>query len=146
MTMAFSPTCCRASAFPQAVRPFPPAGPLMKAVDHSAPLWAVRRFLPDRSAADPTHPASGGILGVADPAASGVALELGGTRAVIHAQWLSGSRADPWQALAAMPAARGNVVVQLNPDGLWQLSVTQDSQSLFFAFTLMGVLGFVAVG
>ena len=131
---------------PQAVRTFPPSSPLMKAVDRTAPFWAVRRFLPERAGADPTHPASGGMLGVTDPDASGVVVEMGGKRGVIRAQWLSRSSANPWQALAALPAARGNIVVQQNPDGLWQLSVTQDSQSLLFAFTLMGVLGFVAVG
>jgi hypothetical protein len=131
---------------PQAVRTLPPASPLMKAVDRTAPLWAVRRFLPERAGIDPTHPASGGMLGIADPDASGVVLEIGGKRGAIRAQWLSRSSANPWQALAALPALRGIAAVQQNPDGTWQLSAAQESQSLLIAFTLMGVLGFVAVG
>lgn len=130
---------------PQAVRIFPPAGPLMSALDRTAPLWAIRRFLPERAAADPTHPASGGMLGVTDPEAVGVVVEIGGRRGSVSAQWISKSRANPWQQLAALPAVRGTVTIQQNSDGAWQLSAPRDGQNPLVAFTLMGVLGFVAI-
>ena len=129
---------------PQTVPVFPPGSPLLKAVDRTAPLWAVRRFLPERAALDPTHPASGGMLGIADPDATGVAVEIG-KRSPVRATWLSKSRANPWQALAAMPALRGSVGVQQNADALWQLTAAPDSPGLLVGFTLMGVLGFVAL-
>jgi len=68
-----------------------------------------------------------------------------GRRLAIRAQWLSGSGANPWQALRDMPAMRGILSVRQNPDGIWQLSVAQENQSLLIGFTLMGVLGFVAI-
>jgi hypothetical protein len=120
--------------------------PEWKVVDRSAPLWAVRRFLPERAGADPSYPSGGGPMGIADTAATAVVFEAGTPKAAIRAQWISKSRVNPWQALAAIPDFRGSARVQINRDGFWQIAVEQESNaSLYTVLALMGLLGFVTV-
>jgi hypothetical protein len=128
------------------IRAFPADHPLLRLADRNAPVWAVRRFLPERAGIDPSHPATGGLTGVVDGDATGVVVEAGGSKNVIRAQWLSRSRVNPWQALSNMPEFRGNARVQQNREGIWQITVEQDGNAaLNTAWALMGMLGFVAV-
>ena len=141
----FSEMLARIDAPPRS-RPFAQDGPELKLLDRSAPLWAIRRFLPERAEADPSYPSGNGLMGIADADAAGVVFEAGMPKTAIRAQWISKSRVNPWQALAALPDLRGTARVQMNREGLWQLSVDQDgSASLYAVFALMGILGFVAV-
>ena len=131
---------------PARTRAFAPDAPEWKMVDRSAPLWAIRRFLPERAGADPSYPSGGGLMGIADTAATAVVFEAGAPKVAIRAQWISKSRLNPWQALAAIPDVRGGAKVQINRDGLWQIAVEQEgSASLYAALALMGLLGFVTV-
>jgi len=131
---------------PARTRAFAPDAPEWKMVDRSAPLWAIRRFLPERAGADPSYPSGGGLMGIADTAATAVVFEAGAPKVAIRAQWISKSRLNPWQALAAIPDVRGGAKVQINRDGLWQIAVDQEgSASLYAALALMGLLGFVTV-
>jgi hypothetical protein len=141
----FSEILARIDAPPRA-RAFAQDGPELKLVDRSAPLWAFRRFLPERAGVDPSYPSGGGVMGIADTDASAVVFEAGAPKMAIRAQWISKSRVNPWQALAAIPDFRGTAKVQMNRDGLWQIAVEQDgSASLYAALALMGILGFVTV-
>ncbi len=131
---------------PARARAFATESPEWMLVDRSAPLWAIRRFLPERAGADPSYPSGGGLMGIADTAASAVVFEAGAPKAAIRAQWISKSRVNPWQALAAIPVVRDLAKVQINRDGLWQIAVEQEgSASIYAALALMGLLGFVTV-
>jgi hypothetical protein len=141
----FSEMLARIDAPPRA-RAFAQDGPELKLLDRSAPLWAFRRFLPERAGTDPSYPSGGGLMGIADADATAVVFEAGAPKMAIRAQWISKSRVNPWQALAAIPDFRGAAKVQMNRDGLWQIAVEQDGNaSLYAALALMGILGFVTV-
>lgn len=134
---------------PSRVHAFPLDSPLLRMVDRAAPVWALRRFLAERAAVDPSQPATGGLLGVADLAATGMLLEVGGLKGVLHALWLSPSGANPWRSLAGVTDPRAAGRVQRGPqsarNGIWELTLEQDdASSLFTAFSLMGMLGFMA--
>jgi hypothetical protein len=131
---------------PQSSRAFAQDGTELRLVDRSAPLWAIRRFLPGRAGLDPSYPSAGGLMGIGDMDATALVFEAGAPKMAIRAQWISKSRMNPWQALTAIPEVRGTAKVQVNREGLWQLAVEQDgSASLYAALALMGLLGFVTV-
>ncbi len=129
-------------------RAFAQDGPELKLVDRSAPLWAIRRFLPERAGLDPSYPSPAGLMGNGDPDASALVFEAGLPKMAIRAQWISRSRVNPWQSIAAIPEVRGTgtAKAQINRDGFWQLTVDQEgSASVYAALAVMGLLGFVTV-
>jgi hypothetical protein len=124
--------------------------PLWTHVDRTAPFWALRRFIPERAAVDPTQPANASVLGKPDPGAIGlaVAMDDAGT---IKALWMSRSADDPWRATLAAGAferkARSRPVAA-GPDQttLWELTIPGDQRIAAPAvFALMSCLGFAVM-
>jgi hypothetical protein len=122
--------------------------PTWKYVDRTTPLWAFRRFAPERAAIDPTQPANPSVLGRADPDALALTVNMDDAGA-IKALWISRSDADPWRTtLNAGGFSGGSARAQSRSvgAGLWELDVPGDRKIAAPAvFALMSCLGFAVL-
>lgn len=128
----------------QSRRAFPPSLAELKEVDRSAPLWGLRRFLPERAESDPTHPANDEG---SDPQASGMVIQVGSPSGTVKARMITKSKADPWKSLSDAGDFQGKAHTRQLPNGVWEISTdTTDQEITFFAvFALMAMLGFAVL-
>jgi hypothetical protein len=119
--------------------------PAWKYVDRTRPLWAFRRFAPERAAIDPTQPANPSVLGKADTEAVALAVNMDSS-GTIKALWISRSEADPWRTTLNAGAFERKAQSRSIATGLWELSVPGDQRvSAPAVFALMSCLGFAVL-
>lgn len=119
-----------------------PLSPSWKFVNRKAPLWAWRRFVPDRAGVDPTQPINPGVLGKPDPFAIGLTVQIGSSGQA-QAKWISEAEGDPWQTTLSAGAFEHKAHSRQLEKNVWELTIDNDDQvSAPAVFALMSCLGF----
>lgn len=115
-------------------------------VDHSAPVWGLRHFIPEAREGDPTHPANDGVTGSSDAGAIGITMQVGLPAGKVHGRWLSTSKTNYWADLVSSPDFANAASTRKISDGVWELSANGESgPGTFAVFALMAMLGFAVL-
>jgi hypothetical protein len=115
-------------------------------VDHSAPVWGVRHFIPEARDSDPTHPAKDGVTGASDPGAIGITLQVGLPVGKVSGRWLSTSKKNYWDDLVGSPDFKNAASARKISEGVWELSANDESgPGTFAVFAFMAMLGFAVL-
>ncbi len=113
---------------------FPPGLPMWKYVDRAAPLWAMRRFRPDRVGKDPTYPRN-------DEGAIGMTAVFYDSPPSANARWISRSATNYWKRLAESPDFYGHSKTARLADGTWELTAEGQQALQFAVFSFLAGLG-----